>query len=66
MLESFGDVISIATLIMLLVMAIVNFYNALVQHREQYFQKREQSYYKLFDESDDSEFDERDEPYYED
>ena len=66
MLESFGDVISIAALIMLLVMAIVNFYNARVQHREQYFQKREQSYYKLFDESDDSEFDERDEPYYED
>lgn len=66
MIENLGDVISIVTLIMILIYTIIIFYNALVQHREQYFQKREETYYRLFEESDDNEYDERDEPYYED
>jgi uncharacterized protein YxeA len=66
MIENLGDVISIVTLILILIYTIIIFYNALVQHREQYFQKREETYYRLFEESEDNEYDERDEPYYED
>ncbi len=66
MIENLEDLVSIIALILILIMTIINFYNALVRHREQLFQKREISYYKMFEESDDSEFDDRDEPYYED
>ena len=66
MIENLGDVISIVTLILILIYTIIIFYNALVQHREQYFQKREETYYRLFEESEDNDYDERDEPYYED
>ena len=66
MIENLGDVVSIVTLILMLIYTIFIFYNALVQHREQYFQKREETYYRLFEETDDNEYDERDEPYYED
>lgn len=66
MIENLGDVISIVTLILILIYTIIIFYNALVQHREQYFQKREETYYRLFEESEDNEYDERDQPYYED
>ena len=66
MIENLGDVLSLASIVIVLFYSIIGFYNGLVRHREQYFQRREELYYNLFDESDDSEFDERDEPYYED
>ena len=66
MIENLGDLLSIVTLVLVLIYTIIIFYNGLIQHREQYFQKREETYYKLFEEPDDNEFDERDEPYYED
>ncbi len=66
MIENLGDLMSIVTLVLVLIYTIIIFYNGLIQHREQYFQKREETYYKLFEEPDDNEFDERDEPYYED
>ncbi len=66
MIEYLGDLASIICLFIALFYAGLNFYKGLVQHRELYFQRREEAYYNLFDDSDDSEFDERDEPYYED
>ena len=67
MIECLGDLVSLIALVLLLIMTIIVFYNGLVSHREQLFQRREETYYRLLDEADDSEeFDDRDEPYYED
>ncbi len=67
MIECLGDLVSLIALVFLLIMTIIVFYNGLISHREQLFQRQEETYYRLLDEADDSEeFDDRDEPYYED
>ncbi|MBQ9328423.1 MAG: hypothetical protein IJ225_07795 [Solobacterium sp.] len=66
MIETFGDMLAVISMLVSFMAAFVIFYRALIQHREVYFQRREDRYYGLFEESDDSDFDDRDEPYYED
>ncbi|MBR4456154.1 MAG: hypothetical protein IKS32_08015 [Solobacterium sp.] len=67
MIENLGDAIALICILVALFYAVVNFYNGLIRHREQYFQSREERYYQLFDDSEeDDDYDERNEPYYED
>lgn len=66
MIENISDLAAAAALILAAIAGILTFYNTLVSHREVYMQKREALYYRLFEEQDEDEFDDRNEPYYED
>ena len=66
MIENISDLAAAAALIFAAIAGILLFYNTLVSHREVYMQKREALYYRLFEEQDEDEYDDRNEPYYED
>ncbi len=66
MIENISDLAAAAALVLASIAGILLFYNTLVSHREVYMQKREALYYRLFEEQDEDDFDDRNEPYYED
>lgn len=66
MIEYIGDAAALLALIICLFGCGLVFYNALVTHREAYFKRREALYYRLFDETEYDDADDRSGPYYED
>ena len=66
MVENLGDIIAVISLMIMAAAGVILFYNTLVTHREIYMRSREALYYRLFDEQDDEDYEERNGPYYED
>lgn len=66
MIEYVGDIASLVALVIAFVFSITIFYNALISHREVKMKHREILYYRLFDETDNDEAEDRVGPYYED
>ena len=67
MIENLGAFVTIIALMIAAAAGIIAFYNTLVSHREVLMQNREALYYRLFDEQDEEdEYEDRNEPYYED
>ena len=66
MIEYIGDAVTLAMMIIVAIAGLTGMYNAMISHREVYMKNRERLYYRLFDETEYDEADDRSGPYYED
>ena len=67
MIETFGDLIAMIAMVLFILTGFWMIYAITIRHREEDMKRREALYYRYYsDADDDSDFDDRNEPYYED
>jgi ABC-type nickel/cobalt efflux system permease component RcnA len=68
MIETFGDMIAMIAMVLFILIGFWMLYAITIRHREEDMKRREALYYRYYSEAedDDSDFDDRNEPYYED
>lgn len=69
MIETFGDLVAMVAMVLFILIGFWMLYSITIRHREEDMKRREALYYRYYSEADaddDSDFDDRNEPYYED
>ncbi len=68
MIENFGDLVAVIAMVLFILVGLWMIYAISIRHREEDMKRREALYYRYYAETDDDsgDYDDRNEPYYED